>query len=93
MNFRSLLRLLIPIIIEIINGLQSREDCPDGICPPLKSEITSLADDLDNPRVGTNADFWKCIDYQGLFDAAKAIIVIVRNALAGVCPDDEKKVG
>jgi hypothetical protein len=94
MNFRSLLRLLIPIIIEIINGLQAREECPDGVCPPVKMELTELATDLDTPTTySAGLDFWKCIDYDGLFTAVKAIIVIVRNALAGVCPDDEKKVG
>ena len=94
MNLRSLLRLLIPIVLEIINSLQSREECPGDVCPPVKMELTELATDLDTPTTySAGLDFWKCIDYQGLFDALKAIIVIVRNALAGSCPDDEKKVG
>jgi hypothetical protein len=84
----NLLIRLLPVIIELIGGLESHDECPDGTCPPIKEDLAKLQVELEQPRTADAGEVLKCIDFKRLFAAVSEMIAVVRDALNGVCPGE-----
>lgn len=89
MNWRAIIKLLLPIIIEIIGNLEVKDECPDGVCPPVVEDLRALQTQLDEPSVQSTGDFFKCFDFQRFFNAVTEIANTLRDSLSGVCPPEE----
>lgn len=94
MNWRSFFKFALPIIIQFFNSLNESEECPDGVCRETLAELKSIEAELDHPKLkAVDLDFLKCLDFKRFFAAVNEIIAVVRDAMNGVCPDDENNVG
>lgn len=87
-NWRNLIKMLLPIIIEIIGNLESREECPDGVCPPVVEDLRSLQSDLDQPSAQSAGNFFSCFDFERFFKAVTEIANVARDAISGTCPGE-----
>jgi hypothetical protein len=85
----SLIKLLLPIIIEIIGNLEHDPDCPDGVCAAAKAKVVALQERLDQPTTASFGDFLKCLDFQRFFAAVTEIVDVIRDAMSGCAPIDE----
>ena len=89
MNWFSLIQLLLPIIIELIGGLEDRGECPDGVCPPVREDLEALKTELAQPSTQDAKSFFECFDFQRFFAAISEMVAVVRDANKGVCPPEE----
>lgn len=82
-----LIKLLLPILIELIGNLENEPDCPGGICEDTLDELQSLQNEMGKPRAAGFGDFIKCLDLERLFKAVLELVAVFRAALIS-CPPD-----
>lgn len=82
-----LIKLLLPILIELIGNLENEPECPGGICEEAKAELQSLQSEMLKPRSAGFADFIKCLDFERLFKAVLELVAVFKAALVS-CPPD-----
>lgn len=89
MNWLGLIKLILPIIIELIGNLGEKDECPDGVCPPVEEDLRSLQVELDEPRIQVStSQFFECFDFARFFGALSEVIAVLRDAFNGVCPPE-----
>lgn len=82
-----IIKLLLPLLIELIGNLEDQPECPGGICEQAKTELQSLQADLQQPRTAGFGDFVKCLDFERLFKAVLELVAVFKAALVS-CPPD-----
>ena len=82
-----IIRLLMPLLIELIGNLENEETCPGGICDEAKAELQSLQVEIDKPRANGLFDMVKCLDFRRLMDAVIEMVAVFKDAL-NQCPPD-----
>ena len=82
----GIIKLLLPLLLELIGQLNTREECPDGVCPPeLEAEVSALNSVVNGPGAQSVGDFFKCLDYKAFFEAVSALVAVIKAAMSG-CP-------
>lgn len=90
MNLIGLIRLLLPLIIELIGNLKNAEDCPEEADDLLhQAEVLNFSANYTFDEEGTRAqsigDWIKCVDFNRLFAALKEIVQVISDA-RNQCP-------
>lgn len=77
----TIIKLLLPILIELIGNLKQREDCPGGICDEVAADLELLNADVTSGVSAKGIGDWLgCIDWLRLINAVKEIIAVLRDA-------------
>ncbi len=85
----TIIKLLLPIIIDLIGRMENEPDCPDGVCEATKAKVVALQEKMDEPTTASFSDFLKCLDFQRFFGAITEMVDVIRDAISGCPPTDE----
>lgn len=86
----GIIKLLLPLLLELIGQLGERDECPDGVCPPeLEAEVSALNSVVNGPGAQSLGDFFKCLDYKAFFEAVTALVAVIKAAMSGCPPIDD----
>lgn len=88
MNFIGLLLKLIPLLRELIDLLQSSDDCPPGACGDLQARLTNLQEEAESPKAAGFLDFVRCLDIPRFVAAVRELIDVIMDAMRQCPPVD-----
>jgi hypothetical protein len=94
MKIGILIKLLLPILIELIGGLEETGECPPGKCAEIRTKASALMNqtgDINAVEVQNFLDFLRCLDIPRAVNAIQELIEVLTDAFncppAGQNPD------